>query len=170
MHEGRPLAVYVDIPLVDAAAFNACQPEFYQGNQAHAYIWHQGYFWYPHAHGGLLAGYKAHHAHGSYWYPSRVHPHSFYIDQQTMIPHEIYPVQMGSGEEGMMHKHRHHHGKHHGHHHHKGHMKHSAKEMPMEKGMDQGMMQPRQGMQPGQGKMQPGQGMQPEQGMQPAQK
>lgn len=144
-HHGHALAVYVNYPLVNVPVFNACQPEFYQGNKEHAYIWHEGYFWYPHAHGEMIPGYRAHFMHGAYWYPSQLHPHKIYIDKETMAPHAVYPVQIGT--ENMhhrahkgMHKHRHHHHKAKKHHHaaKKEQMKvehHAAEAMPKEEGM-----------------------------------
>ncbi|MBA3813847.1 MAG: hypothetical protein H0X26_05070 [Alphaproteobacteria bacterium] len=125
-HGQHALAVYVNYPLVNAPAFNACQREYYQGNQEHCYIWHEGYFWYPHAQANMLPGYTAHSQHGAYWYPSQAHPHKVYIDRENMTPHEVYPVQIGSermqnrdhhrGHKGM-HKHGHHHKAKKAHHH-----------------------------------------------------
>lgn len=120
MRQGHALAVYVNYPLLNVAAFSECPCEYYEGNQAHPYIWHEGYFWYPHAQADVLLGYTPHHMHGSYWYPSRVHPHTVYIDQQNMMPHEIYPVQMGS-HDGAVVGHKKHHR-----HHHKGKKHHAA--------------------------------------------
>lgn len=116
-HDGHALAVFVNYPLVNVAAFSACPCEYYQSNKEHAYIWHEGYFWYPHSHAGMLPGYTPHQLHGSFWYPSRLHPHMVYIDRQNMMPHEVYPVQIGSQHEGGVHHH----------HHHKGKMKHHGK-------------------------------------------
>lgn len=126
MHQHHALAVYVNYPLLDVAAFSACQQEYYQGNQAYGYIWHEGYFWYPQMHADLLVGYTPHYMHGYHWYPSRVHPHAVYVDKQSMMPHEIYPVQVGAhGGEMMMKEHRHHK------HHHKGKKMHSAQGAPV---------------------------------------
>lgn len=110
MHQHHALAVYVNYPLLDVAAFSACPCEYYEGNQACPYVWHEGYFWYPHPRADVLVGYTPHHMHGSYWYPSRVHPHAVYVDKQSMMPHEIYPVQVGAhGGERMIKGHRGHH-------------------------------------------------------------
>lgn len=123
-HPG-PLAVFVNYPPVNPAAFSACACEYYQGKQECPYVYHEGYYWYPHARAELLAGYTPQFVRGSYWYPSRLHPHAIYIDKQNMMPHEVYPVQIGE-HMGKMHKHRAHH---------KGHMKHHGKAMHHEKAM-----------------------------------
>lgn len=127
MHQGHPLAVYVNYPLVNVAAFCARPCEYYEG---FPYVWHEGYFWYPHEHGEMFVGYTPPYVRGSYWYPSRLHPHMVYVDKHDMMPHEIYPVPMGSHEGAMhMHKHKHHHA--HQHPHHMAKVKHHAKAMPM---------------------------------------
>ena len=134
MRHGHALAVYVNYPPVNVAAFSACPCEYYQGNQEHAYIYHEGYFWYPHAHAEMLVGYAPHHMHGSYWYPSRMHPHAVYIDQHNMMPHEIYPVPMGAHHGMKHHAHKHHGMKHHGMKHHApGSEMHKQEMHPMQK-------------------------------------
>lgn len=100
----RALAVYVNYPPVDLCAFNACPCEYYQGNQGYGYIYHGGYYWYPHVHGQALAGYTPPYLHGSYWYPSRLHPHVMYIDGKGAIAHDLYPVEMGAGKKALVKK------------------------------------------------------------------
>lgn len=112
-HQGHPLAVYVNYPPVNVAAFGACPCEYYQDNKDYGYVWHEGYFWYPQAHANLLVGYAPHHMRDSYWYPSRLHPHAVYVERQHMTHPHLYPV-VGEGHPAAMkhmHKHRHHAGK-----------------------------------------------------------
>ena len=150
------LAVRVNFPPVNVSTFSACPCEYYQDNKDYGYVWHEGYFYYPQPHGEMLPGYTPCQREGSFWYPSRLHPHAVYVDKQNMMPHEVYPVEEANWG-AMHHGHKHHGHKHHGMKHHgmkhhgiKHHgMKHhapahAAHEMPM----DQGMPAHKQDMQP----------------------
>jgi hypothetical protein len=118
-HQGhRPLAVYVNYPPVSLEAFSACPCEYYQGNQEYQYVWHEGYFWYPHPHAGLVPGYTPPFVRGQHWYASRSHPHQIYVDRQDMSRHDLMPVHIGDHPQGAMHRH--------GHPHHKGKKAHHA--------------------------------------------
>lgn len=124
-HHGGPLAVYVNYPPLNIAAFSACPCEYYQGNQEYRYIYHEGYYWYPQMNATLLVGYNPHYMLGYYWYPSRLHPHAVYVEMQSPLHPSLYPMPMGMG--GTMHHGMHkHHGKrhHHAHHRHHGAAKH----------------------------------------------
>jgi len=116
----RPLWVAVNYPPVCPQALTACPCAYYQGNQAFAYVYHEGYYWYPHTRADLLAGYTPHHIRGSYWYPSRVHPHAVYVEGAAIMHHDLYPV-----TEAKM---PHHMGKHHGKKHHATHPMHHIKQ------------------------------------------
>jgi hypothetical protein len=121
-HRGGPLAVYVNYPPLNVAAFSACPCEYYQGNQACGYIYHEGYYWYPQMRADLLIGYQPHQMQGQYWYPSRLHPHAVYVEMQSPMHPTLYavPIEMAGTMHHGMHKHhgkKHHraHHKHHGH-------------------------------------------------------
>lgn len=141
----RPLAVRVNFPPVNVSTFSACPCEYYQDNKDYGYIWHEGYFYYPHPHGGMLPGYTPHQMHGSFWYPSRLHPHAVYIDKQTMMSHEIFPVEeanWGALHHGKKHLgHKHHGRKHHGHKHH-GVKHHAAEAAPAGRELHTGQEMP----------------------------
>lgn len=121
-HRGGPLAVYVNYPPLNVAAFSACGCEYYQGNQAFGYIYHEGYYWYPQLRGDMLIGYEPYNMQGYYWYPSRLHPHAVYVDRQSPLHPSLYPVpmemaSMGAGSAHMHHRrHAHHGARHHAHH------------------------------------------------------
>lgn len=127
-HRGHPLAVYVNYPPLNVAAFSACGCEYYQGNQAFGYIYHEGYYWYPQLRGDMLIGYEPYNMQGYYWYPSRLHPHAVYVDRQSPLHPSLYPVpmEMASMGAGSAHKH-HRHLRHHAHHGARHHGHHAAK-------------------------------------------
>jgi hypothetical protein len=70
-----------------------CTPQYYGGATTCPYMYHGGYFWYPHAQANMLSGYTPYYANGQYWYASRMHPHMLYIDRQA--PSYVWPCHMG---------------------------------------------------------------------------
>jgi hypothetical protein len=131
-HRGGPLAVRVHFPPVNVGAFSACPCEYYQGNQEARYVYHEGYYWYPQMRADLWMGYQPVQMHGFHWYPSILHPHAVYVEKQSPLHPNLYPVdgEIGMGRGAMHHRHHRHHGKRHHMHHVKHHAeKHNAQPM-----------------------------------------
>ncbi len=83
--------VYVTLP-VNVNGQIEFLPEYYAGNKNFPYLYHGGYFWYPHARNDIMAGYTPHCANGKCWYSSYVHPHMHYVQGENMVvvlPHRM---------------------------------------------------------------------------------
>ena len=128
---GGPLHVRVNFPPYDVSAFSACPCEYYQGNQACQYVYHDGYYWYPQTRADLWAGFRPINVRGSHWYPSILHPHAVYAEKQSPLHPILIPVEgevgMGSGPNSLTHCERHGHHRHHGRHHARHHRHHHAR-------------------------------------------
>lgn len=72
-------------------AETGCNVEYYAEDPASAYVYHDGYFWYPSAEATLLSGYEPTYWNGQYWYASRAHPHHAYVEKQNIV--YILPVE-----------------------------------------------------------------------------
>jgi hypothetical protein len=96
------LAVRVNFP--PTCIPDTCQPTCYENMTGCDYMWHEGYFWYPHARADMLAGYAPYQRGGSYWYPSRLHPHAVYVEGQSFFHPELVPVEEGAPMRGMSHR------------------------------------------------------------------
>lgn len=96
-HRAQGADVYVVFPPVVENGCDACAvqavPQYYAGRQDCLYLYHGGYFWYPNAQGTLLKGYTPYHAGGRYWYASRLHPHTVYVERAPMVYAYPYPMQ-----------------------------------------------------------------------------
>lgn len=77
--------VYITLPPMN--------PELYWGRTDCPYLYHGGYFWYPHTRMDLLANYTPYGMGGRYWYPSHMHPHMVYINRTPLV--YTYPYPMG---------------------------------------------------------------------------
>jgi opacity protein-like surface antigen len=83
--------VYVTMP-VNVNGQIEFLPEYYAGQKNYPYMYHGGYFWYPHAHNNVLQGYKPHCANNACWYASYTHPHMVYIQGENMVA--VHPYVM----------------------------------------------------------------------------
>ncbi|MBX9785786.1 MAG: hypothetical protein K2Y08_00460 [Alphaproteobacteria bacterium] len=71
--------VFVTFPPMDLG--DTCRPEFYTGRTECPYVYHGGYFWYPHVNATMLNGYTPSLLRGMYWYPSYMHPYAVYTQR-----------------------------------------------------------------------------------------
>lgn len=98
--------VYVTLP-VNVNGQIEFLPEYYVGNKNFPYLYHGGYFWYPHARHDIIAGYVPHCANGRCWYASYVHPHMHYVQGENMVvvlPHRMDGVIFDGHNTPMMQK------------------------------------------------------------------
>ena len=75
--------VFVTFPPMDLG--NTCRPEFYAGRTECPYVYHGGYFWYPHINATMLNGYTPSLLRGMYWYPSYMHPYAVYTQKAAVV-------------------------------------------------------------------------------------
>ncbi|MBL8677384.1 MAG: hypothetical protein JNJ47_08250 [Alphaproteobacteria bacterium] len=75
--------VFVTFPPMDLG--DACRPEFYAGRTECPYVYHGGYFWYPHINATMLEGYTPSLLRGMYWYPSYMHPYVVYAQKAPVV-------------------------------------------------------------------------------------
>ncbi|MBI2707821.1 MAG: hypothetical protein HYX35_05890 [Proteobacteria bacterium] len=71
-----------------------CNVDYYCGTTTCPYVYHGGYFWYPHTQSTVLPGYTPSYWNGAYWYASRMHPHMLYIDGQGAS--YVVPLDIGA--------------------------------------------------------------------------
>lgn len=84
--------VFVTFPPVDARGVAVIVPEYYAGKRDCPYMYHGGYFWYPHTRADMMPGYTPHCANNACWYASYAHPHKVYIEGENMVfvlPHPM---------------------------------------------------------------------------------
>jgi hypothetical protein len=77
--------VFVTFPPVDARGVAVIVPEYYAGKKDCPYMYHGGYFWYPHTRADMMPGYTPHCANNACWYASYAHPHKVYIEGEKMV-------------------------------------------------------------------------------------
>jgi len=75
--------VFVTFPPMDLG--DTCRPEFYAGRTECPYVYHGGYFWYPHINATMLRGYTPSLLRGMYWYPSYMHPYAVYTQKAAVV-------------------------------------------------------------------------------------
>ena len=88
--------IYVTFPPINECGQPTLGPAYYWGNPQCPYLYHGGYFWYPHARADMLRGYTPYYDQRWYWYPSRVHPHAVYIDRTPLVYTHPYPLHMAN--------------------------------------------------------------------------
>lgn len=97
MHPAQIGGVYVVFPPVVTNGCDTCAaqaaPHYYSGRQDCPYMYHGGYFWYPDAQGTMLKGYTPYQVEGKYWYASRLHPHTVYVERAPRVYAYPYPMQ-----------------------------------------------------------------------------
>ena len=86
--------VYVTFPPINECGQPILGPAYYWGNPQCPYLYHGGYFWYPHARADMLKGYTPYYDQRWYWYASRTHPHAVYIDRTPLAYTHPYPLHM----------------------------------------------------------------------------
>ena len=69
---------YVEFPPKNEEGNIMYHPEFYMSDQSRPYVYHGGYWWYPHADATMVEGYMPIMHEGYYWYASEVGPDVFY--------------------------------------------------------------------------------------------
>lgn len=84
--------VYVTFPPMDVHGNPVCNPEYYWGKTDCPYMYHGGYFWYPHSRADMLSDYVPYNAGGMYWYASYMHPHMVYAQRAPMAYAYPYPL------------------------------------------------------------------------------
>ncbi|MBY0500474.1 MAG: hypothetical protein K2P93_00540 [Alphaproteobacteria bacterium] len=77
--------VFVAFPPVDARGVAVIVPEYYAGKRDCPYMYHGGYFWYPHTRADMMPGYTPHCANNACWYASYAHPHRVYVEGENMV-------------------------------------------------------------------------------------
>ena len=86
--------VYVTFPPINECGQPILGPAYYWGNPQAPYLYHGGYFWYPHARADMLRGYTPYYDQRWYWYASRMHPHAVYVDRAPLAYTHPYPLHM----------------------------------------------------------------------------
>lgn len=77
-HHARVNPVYVAFPPAQG-----CVVQDYCGTASCPYVYHGGYFWYPHTQANLVLDYTPSQWNGNYWYASHHHPHVVYLNRQA---------------------------------------------------------------------------------------